>query len=84
MKILTRVNRIKDPTPKEIEEAMNEDPNSDFVRCTYPIHEGDKLLRITEELSYITVLGDKESLFSDNGFGGEGEGEGGGGERPLV
>ena len=71
MKILARVNRIKDATPKEIEEAMNEDPDSNFVMCTYPGYEGDKLLGITEELSSITVLGDRQEWYFDNGFAGE-------------
>ena len=39
---------IKDPTPKEIEEAMNEDPESDFVMCTNPSYAGDKPLGIAE------------------------------------
>ena len=73
MKILAQVNRIKDPTSKEIEEAMNEDPESDFVMFSYPSYEGDKLLGITEELFCITVLGDKQDLFLDNEFGGEKE-----------
>ena len=75
MKVLAQVNSITDPTPKEIEETMNEymneDPESDFVMCTYPGYKGDKLLGITEELSCITVLGDRQNWFFDNGFAGE-------------
>ena len=37
MKILAQVSRIKNPSEKEIEEAKNKDPNSDFVYCTFPI-----------------------------------------------
>ena len=48
LKILAQVNMIKDPTPKEIEEAMNEDPESDFVMCTNPSYAGDKPLGIAE------------------------------------
>ena len=43
MKILAQVNRIKNPSEKEIEEAKSKDPNSDFVCCTSPIFEGKKL-----------------------------------------
>ena len=43
MKILAPVNRIKIPSEKEIEEAKNKDPNSDFVCFTSPIYEGKKL-----------------------------------------
>ena len=71
LKILVQVNGIKDPTPKEIEEAMNEDPKSDFVMCTYPSYEVDKLLGITEELSCITFLEDCQDWFFDNGFASE-------------
>ena len=35
-KTLAQVNRIKDPTPKEIEEARNYDSDSNFVMCTFP------------------------------------------------
>ena len=44
LKILAQVNRIKDPTLKEIQEAMNEDLENDFVMCTYPNYEGDNFL----------------------------------------
>ena len=46
---------------------MNEGPESDFVMCIYPSYEGDKL-GITEELSCITVLEDRQDWFLDKGF----------------
>ena len=70
IKILAQVNKIKDPTPIEIEEAMNEDPESD-VMCTYSSSEGNKPLGIPEELSSITILGDLQDLFFDSSFAGE-------------
>ena len=72
-KILAQVNRIKDPTPIEIEEAMNEDPESD-VMCTYSSYEGNKLLGVPEELSSITILGDRQDWFFDSGFAGKKKG----------
>ena len=47
MKMLAQVNRIKNPSEKDMEVAKNKDPNSDFVLCTFPIYEGDRLLGIT-------------------------------------
>ena len=71
-KILAQVNRIEDPTPKEIEEARDYDSDSNFVMCTFPKHdENGKLLGITEEVCMITVLGDRNNVFFDNDFGGE-------------
>ena len=50
---------------------MNKDPESNFVMCTYPGYEGDKLLGITKELSCITVFGDRQEWYFDNGFASE-------------
>ena len=46
---------------------MNEDPESDFVMCTYRNFEGNELLSITEELPCITVVGDHQDWLFDNG-----------------
>ena len=46
---------------------MNEDPESDFVMCTYRNYEGNELLSITEELPCITVVGDHQDWLFDNG-----------------
>ena len=48
MKILGQVNRIKDPTPKEIEKAMNEDPESNFVMCTTRVIRGISFLVLSK------------------------------------
>ena len=61
--MLAQVKGIKDPTPKKTEEAMNEDRESNFVVCTYPSYKRDKVLRITEEFSCITVLGERLDCF---------------------
>ena len=66
MKMLAQVHRIRNPS--EIEEAQNNDPHSDFVICTFPQHEGDKLLGITEQVCMITVLGERGTIFFENGF----------------
>ena len=66
MKMLAQVHRIRNPS--ETEEAQNNDPDSDFVICTFPQHEGDKLLGITEQVCMITILGDRGTIFFDNGF----------------
>ena len=52
---------------------MNEGPESDFAMCSYPSYEGDKL-GITEELSCITVLEDRQDWFLDKGFASEKKG----------
>ena len=68
-KILAQVNRIKDPTPQEIVEARDYNSDSDFVMCTFPKYdEKGKLLGITEEVCLITILGDPQDNFCDNGF----------------
>ena len=68
-KILAQVSRIKDPTPQEIEEARDYNSDSDFVMCTFPKYdENGKLFGITEEVCLITVLGDPNDQFFDNGF----------------
>ena len=69
MKILAQVNHVKNPLVKEIEEAKNKDPNSDFVYCTFPTYEGEKLRGIDEHICIIGMLGDDPStVFFDNGF----------------
>ena len=68
-KILAQVNRIKDPTPQEIEVARDYNSDSDFVMCTFPKYdENSKLLGITEEVCLITLSGDPHDQFFDNGF----------------
>ena len=71
--MLAQVNRIKDPTPVEIELAKDYSNESRFVLCTYPDYEREtgKLLGIKEEIAMITVLGDPDCVFFDNGFGGK-------------
>ena len=49
MKILAQVNRIKDVSESEIEQAKNKDPNSDFCYCTFSIYEGSKLLGVDKK-----------------------------------
>ena len=68
MKILAQVNRIKNPSEEEIEEAKNKDPNIDFVYCMFPTYEGEKLRGIDEHICIISVLGDPCTVFFDNGF----------------
>ena len=68
-KILAQVNRIKDPTSQEIEEARDYNSDSDFVMCTFSKYdEKGKLLGIAEEVYLITILGDAQDNFYDNGF----------------
>ena len=68
-KILAQVNRIKDPIPQEIKEARDYNSDSDFVTCTFPKYDKKgKLLGITEEVCLITILGDPQDNFYDNGF----------------
>ena len=68
MKILAQVNRIKNPSEKEIEEAKNKDPNSDFIYCTFPTYEGEILLGIDEHICIISMLGHASMVFFDHGF----------------
>ena len=56
MKMLAQVKCIKNPSEKEMQGAKNRDPYSNFVLCTFPIYEGDKLLGI------------KNAVFFNNGF----------------
>ena len=68
-KILAQVSRIKDPIPQEIEEASDYNSDSDFVMCTFPkYNKNGKRLGVTEEVCLITVLGDPNDLFFDNGL----------------
>ena len=71
MKMLAQVHRVSNPSEKEIEEAQNNDPNSDHVICTFPQYEGDKLLGVTEHMCMITVLGDRGSILLYNSFANE-------------
>ena len=68
MKILAQVNHIKNPSEKEIEEAKNKDPNDDFVYCTFPTYEAEKLHGIDEHICIISMLGDPGAVFFDNDF----------------
>ena len=56
MKMLAQVKCIKNPSEKEIQGAKNRDPYSNFVLCTFPIYEGDKLLGIKNAVSSTMVL----------------------------
>ena len=67
-KILAQVNCIKNPSEKEIEEAKNKDPNSDFVYCTFPTYQGEKLRGIDEHICIISVLGDRPFITNGDGF----------------
>ena len=68
MKMLAQVNRIKNPSKKEIEEAKHKDLNSDFVYCTFLVYEGYKLHGITNQICMTTVLGNQGAVFFGNGF----------------
>ena len=68
MKILAQVNRIKNPSEKEIDEAKNKDHNSDFVHCMFPTYEGEELRGIDEHICIISVLRDPGTVFFDNSF----------------
>ena len=68
MMILAQVSPIKNPSEKEVEEAKNKDLNSDFVYCTVPTYEGEKLRGIAENICIINKLGDARTVFLGNGF----------------
>ena len=68
MKILAQVNRIKNPSEKEFEEAKNKVVNNDFVYCTFSTYEGEKLRGIDEHICIISILGDPSMVFFDNSF----------------
>ena len=67
-KILVQVNRIRNACESEIYEAKNEDADSDFVYCTFPICKDSKLLGVDKHIYMISVLGDPSTCFFDNGF----------------
>ena len=68
MKILGQVNKIQNASEEELEQAENKDPNSDFLYCTCPIYDGTKLKGVDKHISMISVLGDLNVVFFDNGF----------------
>ena len=68
MKILGQVNKIRNASKEELEQAENKDPNSDFLRCTYPVYDGTKLKVVNKHISMISMLGDPNVIFFDNGF----------------
>ena len=68
MKLLAQVNRIKNLSEKEIEEAKNKGRKSDFVYCMLPTYKGKKLCAFEEHICIISVLGDTGTVFFDNGF----------------
>ena len=72
MKIVAQVNRIKNASEIEIEDAREEKTDSDFFSCTFPKYEEgtDKLLDITERICQITILDDKFDEFFGSGFSG--------------
>ena len=73
MHILLQVHRLKDPTEHEKQLALDQNSESDFVLCPYPIYENEtgKLLGITEGVGQVVVLGDPEDSFYDNNLGGD-------------
>ena len=62
------MNCIRNPFESEIRETKNEDPDSDFVYCTFPTYESSKLLGVDKHICMITVLGDPSIIFFDNSF----------------
>ena len=68
MKLLAQISLIKGASESEIEQAKNKDPNSDFCDCTFPIYEGSKLLGVNKKICMISMLGDPDVSFFDNGF----------------
>ena len=57
-KIFAQVNRTRNASESKIYETKNEDPDSDFVNCTFPIYEGQKLLGVYKHTRMISMLGD--------------------------
>ena len=68
MKILGQVNKIRNASKEELEQAENKDPNSDILHCTYPVYDGTKLKVVNKHISMISMLGDPNVVFLDNGF----------------
>ena len=70
MKILSHVNKIKNPSESEIEEVRNSDPQSDFVLASVPVYGQNtvKLVGVKEVLAQIFVFGDPNDNFLDCGF----------------
>ena len=58
MKILAQVNCVRNASEDEMRLAKNNDPNSDFLYCTFPIHKDTKLKGVDKHICMITVLGD--------------------------
>ena len=71
MKTVAQVNRIKNASETEIEDAREEKTDSDFSFCTFPEYKDgtDELLGITEHICQTTFLSDKFDVFFDNGIG---------------
>ena len=68
MKILAQVSKIKNASEEELEQVERNDHNSDFLYCTYPVYAGAKLKGVDKHISMLTVLGDPDSTFFDDGF----------------
>ena len=68
MKILGQVNKIRNASEEELEQAENKDPISDFLYCTYPIYNGTKLKGVNKHISMMSMLGDLNVVLFDNGF----------------
>ena len=70
MKILGQINKITNSSESEIEEARNNDPESDFVLASVPDYDqtSGKLLGVKEILALLFVFGDPKDNFFDSGF----------------
>ena len=68
MKILAQVICIRNASVDEMRLAKNNDPNSDFLDCTFPVYKDTKLKGVDKHICIITVLGDPGTCFFDSGF----------------
>ena len=68
MKIFAQVSKVKNASEEELEQAEGNQQDSDFLHCTYLTYEGSKLMGVDKYISMITVLGDPNAIFFDNGF----------------
>ena len=66
MKILPQVNKLKNPSEDELEQAERNQQDNDFLYCSYSIYEGSKLMGVNKHISIITVLGHPNVIFFDN------------------
>lgn len=68
MKILAEVICIRNASVDEMRLAKNNDPNSDFLDCTFSVYKDTKLKGVDKHICMITVLGDPGTCFFDSGF----------------